>query len=524
MNQPQWRLSGNYPNLQSYIPQCRSCLIPPHKRQEILGVATMSTGLQRKRAKTIDAFFAPKQPRNVVGIDPPNTRQGLEAHCAMDDAGAGSRSKDAAPYPLVQVPQPCAIAPGNSAAAKQSDHVAPAIPGAGKVSAASAINADVAQEKLADRGSPGQSPRRTGPTGLKRRHSPESGSGEGVTDAMQEEEEVEAIATTTTMDTVANEDLPSGSADRPPAGGVDGPAKAPDDDSCAQEAPALGTAEQPPPLGTGTGTGTLMAEDGLTPAQRAQMIANRNRALARRAVSESNAPGGPPLRLFSLLVESSWREVLAGELAGANMKQLEAFLQGEWAPGRKPVFPPKDCIFQTFNACPFDQVRVVILGQDPYHGPGQAMGLSFSVPRDVRQLPPSLINIYKEAATDLGWSDRPGHGDLSAWSVQGVLLLNTCLTVRQGEANSHSKRGWEQFTDAAIRVLSERRSGIVFLLWGNPAQAKASLVNTRKHHVLKAAHPSPLSASRGFFGCRHFSKTNELLEAQGLPPIQWRPV
>ncbi|EFJ40573.1 hypothetical protein VOLCADRAFT_69325, partial [Volvox carteri f. nagariensis] len=251
--------------------------------------------------------------------------------------------------------------------------------------------------------------------------------------------------------------------------------------------------------------------------------ANRNRALARRVLAESSAPGGPKLQLSALLVEPGWRSALAGELAGANLRQLDSFLGAEWAPGRKPVFPPKDCIFQAFNACPFYQVRVVILGQDPYHGPGQAMGLAFSVPRDVRPLPPSLVNIYKEAAADLGWGDRPAHGDLSAWSVQGVLLLNTCLTVRQGEANSHAKRGWEQFTDAAIRALSERRSGIVFLLWGNPAQAKASLVNTRKHHVLKAAHPSPLSASRGFFGCRHFSETNKLLTSQSLEPIQWRP-
>ncbi|KAG2492945.1 hypothetical protein HYH03_008853 [Edaphochlamys debaryana] len=263
-------------------------------------------------------------------------------------------------------------------------------------------------------------------------------------------------------------------------------------------------------------------DDGLTPAQRAQIAANRNRALARLAVTQASAPGAPPLALASLLTEPSWQEVLGPQLATPGMRSLEAFLRGEWAPGKKPVFPPRDAVFQAFNACPFDRVRVVILGQDPYHGPGQAMGLSFSVPPGCA-LPPSLLNIYKEAQTDLGWADRPTKGDLTSWSVQGVLLLNTCLTVRQGEANSHSKRGWEAFTDAAIRALSQKRAGIVFLLWGNPAQAKAALIDTSKHHVLRSAHPSPLSASRGFFGCRHFSQANALLEKQGLTPIEWRP-
>ncbi|KXZ52659.1 hypothetical protein GPECTOR_9g704 [Gonium pectorale] len=267
----------------------------------------------------------------------------------------------------------------------------------------------------------------------------------------------------------------------------------------------------------------------------APIAANRNHALARRAVSVASAPGAAPLSLQSLLVEPSWREALAHELgtssggggggrgAGGALRQLESFLAGEWAPGRKPVYPPREAVFAAFNACPFDQVRVVILGQDPYHGPGQAMGLSFSVPRDVRPLPPSLLNMYKEAAADLGWDERPTHGDLTSWSVQGVLLLNTVLTVRQGEANSHAKRGWEAFTDAAIRALSTKRRGLVFLLWGKPAQAKKGLVDTSRHHVLEAAHPSPLSASRGFFGCRHFSRANALLEAQGLEPVDWRP-
>ncbi|PNW71093.1 hypothetical protein CHLRE_17g746347v5 [Chlamydomonas reinhardtii] len=289
--------------------------------------------------------------------------------------------------------------------------------------------------------------------------------------------------------------------------------------------------------------------DGLTPAQRAQIAANRNRALARRAAAEAAQPGAPPLRLSSLLVEPSWRLALAPQLglpeaaaggdgggggggraagsssapAPGSLSVLEPFLAAEWGPGRKRVFPPQPDIFAAFNACPFDQVRVVILGQDPYHGEGQAMGLSFSVPRSCRPLPPSLLNIYKEAQADLGWADRPQHGDLTSWSVQGVLLLNTCLTVRQGEANSHAKRGWEPFSDAAIRALSQRRRGLVFLLWGKPAQTKAALVDRSKHHVLEAAHPSPLSASRGFFGCRHFSAANKLLAAQGLEPIEWRP-
>ncbi|PNH07051.1 Uracil-DNA glycosylase [Tetrabaena socialis] len=151
------------------------------------------------------------------------------------------------------------------------------------------------------------------------------------------------------------------------------------------------------------------------------------------------------------------------------------------------------------------------------------MGLAFSVPRGFRPLPPSLRNMFKEAAADLGWADRPADGDLSAWSVQGVLLLNTCLTVRKGEANSHSKRGWEALTDAAVRALSARRSGLVFLLWGKPAQEKAGLIDADKHHILMTAHPSPLSVRHGFDGCRHFSKANDLLTAQGLPPIDWRP-
>lgn len=284
-------------------------------------------------------------------------------------------------------------------------------------------------------------------------------------------------------------------------------------------------AKLPAALTGSPGTGAAVADG--------KIQANRNRALVRRAIAEAAAAGAeagagsgsapPALSLSTLLVEPTWRDSLGAELQKPYIKKLESFLHGEWAPGRKPVFPPKECVFAAFNACPFDKVRVVILGQDPYHGPGQAMGLSFSVPAPHRPLPPSLLNMYKEARQDLGWTDTPKHGDLTSWSVQGVLLLNTCLTVRQGEANSHSKRGWEDLTDEAIRALSRRRSGVVFMLWGKPAEAKAKLIDGSRHHALVAAHPSPLSASRGFFGCRHFSRANALLEAQGLAPIDWWP-
>lgn len=197
---------------------------------------------------------------------------------------------------------------------------------------------------------------------------------------------------------------------------------------------------------------------------------------------------------------------------------LRAFLREEKS--KFDIYPPGQLIFNAFNLTPFNRVKVVILGQDPYHGTGQAHGLCFSVPKGISH-PPSLVNIFKEIQADLG-IPIPGSGDLSSWARQGVLLINAILTVRANEPTSHQNKGWERFTDAVIRKLSENRKNLVFLLWGNYAQAKESLINTQHHYVLKTTHPSPLSASRGFLGCRHFSKTNQILEDMGLAGIDWR--
>jgi uracil-DNA glycosylase len=217
-------------------------------------------------------------------------------------------------------------------------------------------------------------------------------------------------------------------------------------------------------------------------------------------------------------LEPSWKRALATEFGAEYMRELRAFLVAEREAGHQ-VFPPMRLVFNAFEHTPFDDVRVVIVGQDPYHGPGQAMGLSFSVPRGVQQ-PPSLRNMLKELEQDLG-IPRPDHGDLTHWADQGVLLLNTSLTVRAGEAASHAGRGWERLTDAAIQALADQREGLVFLLWGRHAQAKRSMIDARRHLVLTAPHPSPLSASKGFFGCGHFSKVNDWLTARGEQPIDW---
>jgi uracil-DNA glycosylase len=216
-------------------------------------------------------------------------------------------------------------------------------------------------------------------------------------------------------------------------------------------------------------------------------------------------------------IEAEWLEILKDEFGKPYFEELKTFLLDEkrlyW------VYPPGNRIFAAFDHTPFSKVKVVILGQDPYHGDGQAHGLCFSVPDGI-PVPPSLVNIYKELNTDLG-IQIPQSGNLEKWAGQGVLLLNATLTVRANQAGSHQRRGWENFTDEVIRNLSAKQSGIVFLLWGSYAQAKESMIDTSKHFVLKAVHPSPLSAYRGFFGCRHFSKTNELLESIGKPPIEW---
>jgi len=216
-------------------------------------------------------------------------------------------------------------------------------------------------------------------------------------------------------------------------------------------------------------------------------------------------------------IGEGWYEPLAAEFQADYFAQLQAFLLEERA--HNTVFPKARDIFAAFNATPFDRVRVVILGQDPYHGPGQAHGLSFSVPKDIAP-PPSLINMFKEIHRDLGLTNT-ATGDLTPWAEQGVLLLNATLTVRANKAGSHQGRGWERFTDAVIRAISEHSSGAVFLLWGRFAQQKAELIDMERHYVLQAPHPSPLSAHRGFNGCGHFSQVNELLVAQGRLPIDW---
>ncbi len=216
-------------------------------------------------------------------------------------------------------------------------------------------------------------------------------------------------------------------------------------------------------------------------------------------------------------IEDSWKQVLGDEFAAQYFKELTDFLREEKK--NHVVYPPGPQIFSAFNHTPFNKVKVVILGQDPYHGPGQAHGLCFSVPDGIDR-PPSLVNIFKEIQSDLG-IPVPLNGNLTNWSRQGVLLINAILTVRANTPTSHQNKGWEKFTDAVIRNLSEKRKNLVFLLWGNYAQAKESLIDGSRHFILKAAHPSPLSASRGFFGCRHFSRTNEILQELGLNPIDW---
>lgn len=215
----------------------------------------------------------------------------------------------------------------------------------------------------------------------------------------------------------------------------------------------------------------------------------------------------------------SWQQVLGGELKQPYMQTLREFLRTEKQAG-KEIYPPSPLIFNAFNHTPFDQARVVIIGQDPYHGPGQAMGLSFSVPEGVK-VPPSLVNIYKELNADLG-IQMSGTGDLTPWADQGVLLLNAMLTVEATKAGSHQKKGWEQFTDAAIKALNEQRSGLVFVLWGSYAQKKGAVIDQSKHLVLKSVHPSPLSAHRGFFGQHQFSTINDYLQSQGQTPINWQ--
>lgn len=219
-------------------------------------------------------------------------------------------------------------------------------------------------------------------------------------------------------------------------------------------------------------------------------------------------------------INDSWKQVLKEEFEKPYFDQIVNFLKTERAAG-KTTFPSGPNIFNAFNKTPFDKVKVVILGQDPYHGIGQAHGLSFSVLPGVK-IPPSLQNIFKEIKADIGVENSPNFGDLTHWAEQGILLLNAALTVRNGEPMSHAKIGWAQFTDAVIKTISDKKENVIFLLWGKFAQDKQVLINTDSHYILKAAHPSPLSAHNGFFGCKHFSKTNEILVKQGENPIDWK--
>jgi uracil-DNA glycosylase len=221
---------------------------------------------------------------------------------------------------------------------------------------------------------------------------------------------------------------------------------------------------------------------------------------------------------MAVALHPSWAARVGAYLERADMQALAAFLRAEKAAGKR-VHPPGRLMFAALDAVPFDAVRVVILGQDPYHGPGQAHGLSFSVPPGIA-IPPSLLNIFKEIERDLGLP-MPRHGCLQHWAAQGVLLLNAVLSVEEGRAGSHAGKGWEGFTDAIIGALSREREGLVFLLWGSYAQKKGELIDRQRHCVLKAPHPSPLSAHRGFLGCGHFGKANRWLQGLGSTPIDW---
>ena len=222
---------------------------------------------------------------------------------------------------------------------------------------------------------------------------------------------------------------------------------------------------------------------------------------------------------MDVLMEESWKRILKDEFSKSYFGHIVTFLKAEKALN-KTIYPPGPLIFNAFSKTKFEDVKVIILGQDPYHNPGQAHGLSFSVPDGITK-PPSLLNIFKELQNDIGIT-TPASGNLERWAEQGVFLLNASLTVRKNEPASHSRIGWLEFTDAVIRKLSDERKGLVFLLWGKFAQDKQSIIDETRHHVLKAAHPSPFSADKGFFGCRHFSLTNKLLATEKMAPIDWK--
>ncbi|XP_068422419.1 uracil-DNA glycosylase [Clinocottus analis] len=246
----------------------------------------------------------------------------------------------------------------------------------------------------------------------------------------------------------------------------------------------------------------------LSPEQRDRIARNKEAALKKLSFAQTPAGFG-----------ESWREGLSGEFGKPYFKQLMTFVSEERK--RYTVYPPAEDVFTWTQTCDIRDVKVVILGQDPYHGPNQAHGLCFSVKRPVRP-PPSLENMYKELVTDSEGFQHPGHGDLTGWSKQGVLLLNAVLTVRAHQANSHKDKGWETFTDAVVKWLSNNLEGLVFMLWGAYAQKKGAAIDRKRHHILQTVHPSPLSCHRGFLGCKHFSKANELLMKSGKSPVNWK--
>jgi uracil-DNA glycosylase len=221
-------------------------------------------------------------------------------------------------------------------------------------------------------------------------------------------------------------------------------------------------------------------------------------------------------------LEKNWHATIGGEFDRRYMAKLERFLQREKG-ARRTVYPKDEEIFNALNSTALKNIKVVIIGQDPYHGEGQAHGLCFSVPKGIKKIPPSLKNVYKEIEAEFD-IQMPCHGDLTGWAAQGVLLLNATLTVRQASPGSHQGKGWEKFTDAVIRAVNEKREHVVFLLWGRCAQKKGALIDRKRHKVLEASHPSPLSARHGFFGCGHFNKANDDLIKHGLQPVQWQKI